>query len=327
MDVDDAIGELERLLSTSRPVPLSSSIMVNRADVEAVLEGLRQGLPEELRQARWIIKERDDLVEQARSEAQQIVDDAREERDRMLSETEVVKAANREAERIVADAREEAKVLRLEAEDYVDSKLANFEIALHKTLKSVEKGRERLRGRLASDELTGEPESRDDQPQDHGEGCPRDADAELCAEDAAARPHEDEVRPVGLAEAGQQVGHAPPRERAERNVIAVREVREVEDAVGHRETDAGKPEEQPPHQAVLEHHAELRDLGLTDGELAHEVEDEDHCDNHQHGADRVLEKQSPAAVVSVAYPHSESLSWVEPARYKYPSPALPVVFR
>lgn len=165
MDVDDAIGELERVLSTSRPVPLSSSIMVNRADVEAVLEGLRQGLPEELRQARWIIKERDDLVEQARSEAQQIVDDAREERDRMLSETEVVKAANREAERIVADAREEAKVLRLEAEDYVDSKLANFEIALHKTLKSVEKGRERLRGRLASDELTGEPESRDDQPQ------------------------------------------------------------------------------------------------------------------------------------------------------------------
>lgn len=162
MDVDDAIGELERMLSTSRPVPLSSSIMVNRADVEAVLERLREGLPEELRQARWIIKERDDLVEQARNDAQQILDDAQEERDRMLAETEVVKAANREAERIVSDAREEAKVLRLEAEDYVDGKLANFEIALHKTLKTVEKGRERLRGRLASDELTGDEEGSDD---------------------------------------------------------------------------------------------------------------------------------------------------------------------
>jgi F0F1-type ATP synthase membrane subunit b/b' len=134
-------------------VPLSSSIMVNRADVEAVLERLREGLPEELRQARWILKERDDLIEQGRREAQQLLDDAREERDRMLSEAEVVKAAHREAERIVAEAREEAKVLRLEAEDYVDGKLANFEIALHKTLKSVENGRERLRGRLASDEL------------------------------------------------------------------------------------------------------------------------------------------------------------------------------
>lgn len=162
MDVDDAIGELERLLSTARPVPLSSSIMVNRADVEAVLERLREGLPEELRQARWIIKERDDLVEKGRAEAQQILDDAREERDRMLSETEVVKAANREAERIVSEAREEAKVLRLEAEDYVDGKLANFEIALNRTLKTVEKGRERLRGRLASDELTGQDEAGED---------------------------------------------------------------------------------------------------------------------------------------------------------------------
>lgn len=168
MDVDDAIGELERLLSTSRPVPLSSSIMVNRADVEAVLERLREGLPEELRQARWIIKERDDVIEQARTDAQQILDDAREERDRMLAETEVVKAANREAERIVAEAREEAKVLRLEAEDYVDGKLANFEIALHKTLKTVEKGRERLRGRLASDELTGEEEPGDDEEAPRG---------------------------------------------------------------------------------------------------------------------------------------------------------------
>lgn len=162
MDVDDAIGELERLLSTARPVPLSSSIMVNRADVEAVLERLREGLPEELRQARWIIKERDDLVEKGRAEAQQILDDAQEERDRMLSETEVVKAANREAERIVSEAREEAKVLRLEAEDYVDGKLANFEIALNRTLKTVEKGRERLRGRLASDELTGQDEAGED---------------------------------------------------------------------------------------------------------------------------------------------------------------------
>lgn len=166
MDVDDAIGELERLLSTSRPVPLSSSIMVNRADVEAVLERLREGLPDELRQARWIIKERDDLIEQGRTEAQQILEDAREERDRMLSETEVVKAANREAERIVSEAREEAKVLRLEAEDYVDGKLANFEIALNKTLKTVEKGRERLRGRLASDELTGEEAAGEDRDEE-----------------------------------------------------------------------------------------------------------------------------------------------------------------
>jgi vacuolar-type H+-ATPase subunit H len=153
VDVEAYISQLEQLVAEARPVPLSASVMVNRKDVEDVLGELRAHLPEELRQSRWIIKERDELLEQAGRESEQIVADAHLERERILSETEVVRAARREAERIVDEAREEARVLRLEAEDYVDSKLANFEIVLNKTLKTVEKGRDRLRGRLASDEL------------------------------------------------------------------------------------------------------------------------------------------------------------------------------
>lgn len=164
MDVEAYISQLEQLLADARPVPLSASVMVNRKDFEEVLDELRAHLPEELRQSRWIIKERDELLAQAEREAEQVVADARLERDRILSDTEVVRAARREAERIIDDAREQSRVLRLEAEDYVDGKLANFEIVLNKTLSQVERGRERLRGRLASDELA-EPA-----PQEAAEG-------------------------------------------------------------------------------------------------------------------------------------------------------------
>jgi cell division septum initiation protein DivIVA len=140
LDVESAIQQLEQLIAEGRPVPLSSSVMVNRAEVEAVLTDMRTRL-------------RDDLLAQAARESEQLMADTRVERERMLSETEVVRAANREAERILTDAREHARVLRLEAEDYVDGKLANFEIVLQKTLAAVEKGRERLRGRLATDDL------------------------------------------------------------------------------------------------------------------------------------------------------------------------------
>jgi hypothetical protein len=156
LDVDGLIEQLERLLAEARPVPLSSSVMVNRAEVEDLLAELKSRMPEEVRQARWVLKERDDVIAQAAREADQLLADAREERDRMLSDQEVVKAAHRESERVVQDAREQARVLRLEAEDYVDSKLANFEIVLQRTMKQVEKGRERLRGRLASDDLAAE---------------------------------------------------------------------------------------------------------------------------------------------------------------------------
>jgi cell division septum initiation protein DivIVA len=77
----------------------------------------------------------------------------------------VVEAAD-EADRILAEAREQARQIRLEAEDYVDAKLAQFEIALRrileeaqattrglaKTLDQVEQGRERLRAPLTAAE-------------------------------------------------------------------------------------------------------------------------------------------------------------------------------
>lgn len=157
MDVEAHIAHIEQLLAEARPVPLSASVMVNRREIEEGLASLRAALPEEIRQARWVIKERDELVAQGQREAEQTIADAKAEQDRLVSEAEVVRASRREAERIVEEAREHSRTLRLEAEDYVDGKLANFEIVLQKTLRTVEKGRERLRGRLATDELAEGP--------------------------------------------------------------------------------------------------------------------------------------------------------------------------
>ena len=114
---------------------------------------LRSALPDELTQARWVIKERDEILERAQADAMRLVDDAREQRDRLVSDQEVVRAAERQAHRLVEEATEHARQIRLEAEDYVDAKLANFEVVLNKTLTAVEKGRQKLRGRLDTDEL------------------------------------------------------------------------------------------------------------------------------------------------------------------------------
>jgi len=153
MGIGELLDQLEQLVADARPVPLSASVMVNRKEVEEILAEIREALPEELRQARWVLKERDEVLGAARREAAQIHEDALEEQHRLVSDTEVVRVSQREAERIVEDAREHARVLKLDSEDYVDSKLANFEIVLNKTLTTVEKGRERLRGRLVSDDL------------------------------------------------------------------------------------------------------------------------------------------------------------------------------
>ncbi|MDX1659671.1 MAG: hypothetical protein R3343_12690 [Nitriliruptorales bacterium] len=153
-DLEGRLHQLEQMVAEAKAVPLSASIMLNRAEIDGLIAEMRDAMPEELKQARWVVKEREEILQRAETEAERIVDDAQEHRSRLIAKTEVVKAANREADRIVEEARDQARQMRLEAEDYVDAKLANFEVVLHKTLGAVERGREKLRGRLDTDELS-----------------------------------------------------------------------------------------------------------------------------------------------------------------------------
>lgn len=153
-DVEAKLHQLERLVIEAKSVPLSASIMLNRAEIDGVVGDLRDALPDELTQARWVIKERDDILEHARADAERLIGDGRRERDRLMSQQEVVRASEQQADEIISDAREHARRIRLEAEDYVDAKLANFEVVLNKTLGAVERGRAKLRGGLDTDQLS-----------------------------------------------------------------------------------------------------------------------------------------------------------------------------
>ena len=153
VDVAGLLEALERIAADARAMPLSSSVMVNRGELVALLRQLREAMPEELSRARYVVRDHDLILENARTDAAEILAEARAEHERLVSEQHVVRAAREESERIVDAAHGTARQMRLEAEDYVDAKLANFEVVLHKTLTAVERGRERLRGRLDVDEL------------------------------------------------------------------------------------------------------------------------------------------------------------------------------
>ncbi|MFB3738252.1 MAG: ATPase [Candidatus Velamenicoccus archaeovorus] len=172
MDLAARLQQLEDMVKEAKSMPLSSSALLNRDEVLELLAEMKASLPEEIKQARWVVKDREELLTKARRDAEKLVEEARAEQLRLASQEEVVKRADREAEAIVAEARERANQMRLEAEDYVDAKLAQFEIALqrigedlattssalHRTLEQVEVGRERLRGLApAQQEFAREP--------------------------------------------------------------------------------------------------------------------------------------------------------------------------
>ncbi|MET7510201.1 cell division initiation protein [Streptomyces albidoflavus] len=146
MDVQKKLDEIVDTVGSARSMPMSASCVINRAELLALLEEVREALPGSLAQAQELIGDREQLVEQARQEAERIIQSAHAERGTLVSGTAVAQRSQDEADRILAEARAEAEEIRAQADDYVDSKLANFEVVLTKTIGSVGRGREKLLG-------------------------------------------------------------------------------------------------------------------------------------------------------------------------------------
>ncbi|MFJ3764305.1 ATP synthase F0 subunit B [Streptomyces sp. NPDC090082] len=147
MDVQKKLDEIVATVQGARSMPMSASCVVNRAELLALLEEVRDALPGSLAQAQELIGGREQMVEQARQEAERIIGAAHAERGSIVSDTQVARESQEEADRILTEARREAEEVKAEADDYVDSKLANFEVVLNKTIGSVDRGREKLLGR------------------------------------------------------------------------------------------------------------------------------------------------------------------------------------
>ena len=119
MDVLVLIDKLDDTIHNAKPVPLTDQVRVDKEEIYDILDQMRATIPEEIKQARWIVKERQEMLAEAKREAEQIVEEAR----------------TRERE------------IRLGAEDYADDILNTLEVNLQKFTAAVQRGRDRLAGR------------------------------------------------------------------------------------------------------------------------------------------------------------------------------------
>ena len=147
MDVLVLIDKLDDLVHNAKQVPLTDQVRVDKEEIYDLLDQMRATIPEEIKQARWIVKERQEMLAEAKREAERIVKEARERQDRLISTEEVMKAAERAAEDIIDEAQAREREIRLGAEDYADEILNTLEVNLTKFIAAVQRGRDRLAGK------------------------------------------------------------------------------------------------------------------------------------------------------------------------------------
>ena len=123
MDVLVLIDKLDDTIHNAKPVPLTDQVRVDKEEIYDILDQMRATIPEEIKQARWIVKERQEMLAEAKREAE------------------------RQADEIIEDARAREREIRLGAEDYADDILNTLEVNLTKFIAAVQRGRDRLQGR------------------------------------------------------------------------------------------------------------------------------------------------------------------------------------
>ena len=143
--IEELLEELTDILEQSRPVlGNSQKRQVEIGPVFEILDEIRDIFPDEIRQARIIVRDRQGMIEAAEIDANRILEDAERQADAIASQQEVVRIAEAKAAEIMDEAMIREREMRIGAEDYADQIFANLEANLDNLLKNVQRCRERL---------------------------------------------------------------------------------------------------------------------------------------------------------------------------------------
>ena len=145
MDFLQLIDRLDELVRSAKHVPFSNDVRVNKQQTRDILDEMRTTIPEEIKEAHWIVQERQELLSDAKRDADRIAEEAHEHQAQLVSRHELIPQAERAAEEIIERARAHKRELQLGADNYAEETLDTLELNLTKRIAAIQRGRERLR--------------------------------------------------------------------------------------------------------------------------------------------------------------------------------------
>ena len=153
MDILYLVDRLENLIAGSRHMPLVNQIIVKESDILNIIDQLRTTIPDEIKQARRIIQDKERILAQAQAEANALIARARSESEQTVNREGLLKAAEARSQELLQRASQEAEQLQNEAEGYVietlralRDHLTSIETDIGRSILSVEKGLTSLEG-------------------------------------------------------------------------------------------------------------------------------------------------------------------------------------
>lgn len=119
-EIEEMLARIEEILESAKSVPFSEKVMVDKTELVELTAQIREFLPAELEQSKWILEEKDRILADAKAEAAKTIAAAEEERNAMINENEITKRAYAQAEEIVEASKKVAREMKVGAKEYAD---------------------------------------------------------------------------------------------------------------------------------------------------------------------------------------------------------------
>ena len=144
--IEDLLDELYDILDKGWVMPLSGGkVFVDGEDIKQLLEEIRDVIPDEIRQAKAIVDERDQIISQAQHEADTIIRVADEKAKAMVNQDEIVRQAQAKANDLIMQGQNKFREMRKASNDYVDDIMRRTDEALAETLAELRKTRQNIK--------------------------------------------------------------------------------------------------------------------------------------------------------------------------------------
>lgn len=138
------LDKLESAIRKSPRIPLTNNILIDGEKLLGILGKMREGLPEEMKQARWVSKENQRILAEAQAKSETIILEAKDEAKRLVENSEIVRQAREDAEEINRGAINSAKALQARVNQYAREVLSGIESELGRIVDLVGKAKERM---------------------------------------------------------------------------------------------------------------------------------------------------------------------------------------
>lgn len=145
MEILSILEALEDLVEKAMAIPFTGRCMANRDEILDIIQDIRLKLPDDLKQAKWVIEERTRILAEAQQEADNIIKGSDSRIAAMVDEHEICRKAYEQAEVIITNSKKNAREIRLGTREYADNILNKVEEILEDTLDVIKINRNELK--------------------------------------------------------------------------------------------------------------------------------------------------------------------------------------